>query len=504
MRPDPVIEIANRGRGSRDHGVAVSPQGPLPTPGREAILVYQEPEKKGIPMPIAIREASATVTDAFSAHVLDRVAQPLADDLASRSGDESLRILFLVSAHNGLSQRAWIALTDLGHDVAVAVVGSAAAMEAAVREHDPQLIVCPFLKQMITESIWSTRRCLIMHPGPRGDRGPSSLDWAIELDERDWGVTVLQANGEPDAGDVWATRDFPMRRVAKSSLYRHEVRHAAIEALVEAIERIIHRHGRSPQERVSLKQAVKGRARPLMSQTARAIRWDVDRTDTLVRKIRAAEGHPGVLDAINGIRFHLFGAHPERVLRGQAGKVIARQTDAICRATVDGAVWITHLRRQDVGPERYFKLPATRALSLAGIELDVPEIAVPIAPFPPADDTYREITYVEKAGVGYLHFDFYNGAMSTDQCVRLREAYTHARTQRHTKVIVLLGGDDYFSNGIHLSSYGGRGVKANRGRRCWLTTRMVSSAEGAAGLTGARRAVRLIYAGWVPQNRVPS
>jgi hypothetical protein len=79
----------------------------------------------------------------------------------------SLRILFLVSAHNGLSQRAEIALTDLGHEVSVAVVDSAAAMETAVCEHDPELIVCPFLKRMIPESVWSERRCLIVHPGPR-------------------------------------------------------------------------------------------------------------------------------------------------------------------------------------------------------------------------------------------------------------------------------------------------------------------------------------------------
>ena len=285
-----------------------------------------------------------------------------------------MRILFLVSARDGLSQRAWIVLTELGHEVTVAVVESAAAMEAAVREHDPQLIVCPFLKHMIPKSIWSERRCLVVHPGPRGDRGPSSLDWAIELDARDWGVTVLQANGEPDAGQVWATREFPMRRVGKSSLYRHEVRHAAVEALVEATERII-RYDGQPHELRSLKLAVKGRARPLMSQGARAIEWDVDRTDTVVRKIRAAEGHPGVLDAIDGMQFHLFGAHPERVLRGQAGEIIAPRTGAICRATVDGAVWITHLKRRDTGLDRYFKLPATRALALAGVELDVPEIA---------------------------------------------------------------------------------------------------------------------------------
>ena len=128
---------------------------------------------------------------------------------------------------------------------------------------------------------------------------------------------------------------------------------------------------------------MRGRARPLMSQSVRAINWDVDRTDTVVRKIRAAEGHPGVLDAINGKQFHLFGAHPERALRGQAGEIIARRTGAICRATVDGAVWVTHLKRQDTEAELYFKLPAARALALAGVDFDVPEIAEPIAPFPP-------------------------------------------------------------------------------------------------------------------------
>jgi putative two-component system hydrogenase maturation factor HypX/HoxX len=402
-------------------------------------------------MAIATREASATVTDALKAHGLGRVAEPRADDRMFRAGDGSLRILFLVSAHNGLSQRAWIALTELGHEVDVAVVGSAEAMEAAVREHDPQLIVCPFLKQMIPESIWSTRCCLIVHPGPRGDRGPSSLDWAIELGERDWGVTVLQANSEPDAGEVWATREFAMRAAGKSSLYRHEVRHAAIDALVDAIERIVHGGSLPSEERSSLARGPRGRPRPLMTQSDRAIDWDLDGTETVVRKIRAGEGHPGVLDATDGTEFHLFGAHSEPVMRGHAGEVIAQRNGAICRATVDGAVWITHLKRRDTATERYFKLPTARALALAGVEVDVPEIAVPIAAGSRAEDTYREIYYVERAGVGYVHFDFYNGAMSTEQCHRLRNAYDHARSRGETRVIVLTGGSDYFSNGIHLN-----------------------------------------------------
>ena len=121
------------------------------------------------------------------------------------------RILFLVSAHNSLSQRAYVELTERGHDVDVEVVDDAAAMEAAVARHRPELIVCPMLKTFIPEAIWRRHRCLIVHPGPLGDRGPSSLDWAIELGAREWGVTVLEATGEPDGGDVWATRRFPMR-----------------------------------------------------------------------------------------------------------------------------------------------------------------------------------------------------------------------------------------------------------------------------------------------------
>ena len=85
------------------------------------------------------------------------------------------------------------------------------------------------------------------------------------------------------------------------------------------------------------------------------------------------------------------------MLRGQAGEIIAQRTGAICRATVDGAVWITHLKRRDTATERNFKLPAARALALAGIELDAAEIAVPIAGCSRTDNTYREITYAEQA-----------------------------------------------------------------------------------------------------------
>jgi putative two-component system hydrogenase maturation factor HypX/HoxX len=361
----------------------------------------------------------------------------------------SLRILFLVSSHNGLSQRALVALTELGHEVTVAIVDSAAEMQAAADEHCPDLIVCPFLRKMIPESVWSKHRCLIVHPGPVGDRGPSSLDWAIELGASDWGVTVLEANGVLDGGEVWATRNFPIRAVGKSSLYRHEVRHAAIGALIEAVGQIA--GGAPGPQPPDMCEIVTGEPRPLMTQDVRTIDWRSDDTDSALRKIRAAEGHPGVLDTIAGAQFFLFGAHRERELHGAPGELVAQRTGAICRATVDGAVWITHLRQADAPTDRHFKLPATTALALAGVALDVPEVTVAIRAQLAAGHTYREISYEERGSVGYLRFDFYNGAMSTQQCQRLREAYVAARSRPQTDVIVLMGGDDYFSNGIHLN-----------------------------------------------------
>ena len=358
--------------------------------------------------------------------------------------ERPLRILFLVSAHNSLSQRVFVALTDLGHAVSVEVVDSSGAIEAAVGRHTPELILCPMLKSIIPESVWSEHRCLIVHPGPRGDRGPSSLDWAIELEMAEWGVTVLEATGEVDGGRVWASRTFRTREAGKSSMYRHEVRRAAIEAVLDAVSAVA-AGGRVAEPVDYGDPSVVGRPRPLIRPSDRAIDWSSDSTTTVIRRIRAAEGHPGVVDFIGGNEFHLFGVHREDTLRGVPGEIVAQRHGAICRATVDGAVWISHLKRSG-----HFKLPATRALAIAGHALDVAELPTPLHAPPFAPQTFREIAYEEHHGVSYLHFDFYNGAMSTDQCRRLLDAYRFARS-RGTSVIVLMGGVDFFSNGIHLN-----------------------------------------------------
>jgi putative two-component system protein, hydrogenase maturation factor HypX/HoxX len=356
-----------------------------------------------------------------------------------------MKILFFTSAHNSLSQRALVELVDRGHTVIVVIASCEAVMLEAVEREQPDLIVAPMLKKVIPASIWQNHLCLIIHPGIKGDRGPSSLDWAILNACEEWGVTLLQANAEMDAGPIWASRNFVMRSGSKSHLYRHEVTEAAIQGLLETIAKVESKTF-IPEPLDYGKEEVKGRLQAPMKQADRAIDWS-EPSASVLRKIRCADSFPGILDTVLGMPCYLYGAHAEEVLRGIPGEIIAKRDGAICRATGDGAVWITHLKPKGTDGQLYFKLQATHVLGdrLAA----VPD--VPLAIDQPYNGrTYREIWYEESCAVGYLHFECYNGAMSTDQCQRLRAAF-RLILKRPTKVIVLMGGTDFWSNGIHLN-----------------------------------------------------
>ncbi len=356
-----------------------------------------------------------------------------------------MKIVFFTTAHNSLSQRAFVELVDRGHTVVVVIASSEDVMLEAVEREHPDLIVAPMLKKVIPASIWQNYTCLIVHPGIKGDRGPSSLDWAILNACEEWGVTLLQAGAEMDAGDIWASRTFAMRNGSKSHLYRHEVTEAAIQGLLETITKVESKTF-IPEPLDYSREDVKGRLQASMKQADRAIDWR-DTTASILRKIQCADSFPGILDTMLGMQCYLYGAHAEDALRGTPGEIIAKRDGAICRVTGDGAIWITHVKQKGTGGQPSFKLPATQVL---GDRLaHVPD--VPLAVDQAYDGrTYRDIWYEERQAVGYLHFAFYNGAMSTEHCQRLREEFLLIR-RRPTKVIVLMGGPDFWSNGIHLN-----------------------------------------------------
>jgi putative two-component system hydrogenase maturation factor HypX/HoxX len=343
-----------------------------------------------------------------------------------------MRILLLAHSFNSLTQRLHVELTERGHTVSVEFDINDAITREAIDLFRPDLVIATFLKRAIPEDVWRNHRCLIVHPGIVGDRGPSALDWAILDGRATWGVTVLQAEAEMDGGPVWASAMFPMRAASKSSLYRREVGQAAVTAVLTALERI-ERGDFKPERPRADDPEVEGRERPVCRQADRAIDWQTDPTDVVLRKIRSADGMPGVRDVLFDRPVRLFDARPAEGLSGAPGSLVARCDGAIARATVDGAIWIGHVREER---DTALKLPATHVFARDSAGL-------PVAP------GYTPIRYEERGPIGLLHFAFYNGAMSTAQCAALRQAYL-AALERPTKVLLLMGGPDHWSNGIHL------------------------------------------------------
>lgn len=349
-----------------------------------------------------------------------------------------MRILLLTHAFNSLTQRLFVDLTQSGHEVSVEFDINDEVTREAVSLWQPDLVIAPFLKRAIPEDVWRSRLCLIVHPGIIGDRGPSALDWAILNGEPDWGVTLLQAEEEMDAGPIWASRTFPMRAAPKGSLYRREVTEAAAACVAEAIGKL-ESGGFEPTPLAEAEPPRFGELRPLCRQTDRAIDWESDTTEQVLAKIRSADGMPGLLDEAGGAACYLFDADPAVDLKGEPGAWIARAGLSLARATTDGAVWIGHARIK--APET-IKLPAAFALPAVAEGLPRVDRAKGSGIIHYEEDDEGEI--------GYLHFPLYNGAFGTGHCQALAYAVRDA-AERPTKVLCLMGGPDFWSNGLHLN-----------------------------------------------------
>ncbi len=201
-----------------------------------------------------------------------------------------MRILLLCHSFNSLTQRLHVELRERGHLVSVEFDINDAVTCEAVALFRPDVVIASFLKRAIPEAVWRRVRCLIVHPGVRGDRGPSALDWAILDGVTRWGVTLIEATAELDAGPVWAWREFPMRAATKSSLYRYEVTQAALACVLEALARI-EAGATAPADPQA--NAALAPLRPLCSRAHRTLDLARDTSEHVLRAVRSADGDPG-------------------------------------------------------------------------------------------------------------------------------------------------------------------------------------------------------------------
>lgn len=414
-----------------------------------------------------------------------------------------MKILFICTAHNSLSQRLYLSLSQL-HAVTVEYALSDNAMREAARLAKPDLIICPFLTTRVPSDIYEEYMTLIVHPGPPGDAGPSSLDWVLMGDDGSeadatkllqkhilsengrpyWGVTVLQAEDEFDAGPVWAYEQFPINideaGLTKSGLYRGPVTRAAVSACLAAVDRInaaayssapltppltprssgcqspvyraihpgLQANPQFKQLSVGLQKPFMGgptHHRPLLKAGQRDFNIHTNNAKEISRRIRCSDSQPGCLTSVlGGQSMYVYGGAIEEDAwvvssRTQPGSILAVRDEAICIKTTDKrGIWITHVRRvkKKADPKLWPKVPAVTGLRELGLlsREAINKLSRPFAtqrwqkaPYSTFQEVWVDFNVIEDSGsassrVAYVYSDFYNGAMSTTQCEKLVDA----------------------------------------------------------------------------------
>jgi enoyl-CoA hydratase/carnithine racemase/methionyl-tRNA formyltransferase len=426
-----------------------------------------------------------------------------------------MKILFLCTAHNSLSQRLYLALSP-SHDVTVEYALSDGLIISAAELAKPDLIICPFLTARVPKEVYNKYLTLIIHPGPPGDAGPSALDWLLLGDDGSvkdnsnllqsldrecrpgrshWGITILQAIDQFDAGPVWAWEQFPVDidqdGLTKSELYRGPVSRSAISACLTALRRIQLAAGNNPispalkvnpdYKTLSVRDQIPFQGgtthdRPLLKAAQRE--FDVNRhtAQHISRRIRCGDSQPGSLSRVFGQSLYVYGGIIEACPEGpnpgaypaaNPGTIVAVREEAVCISTCDGrGIWITHVRRpkRSADPALWPKVPAVSGLVELGIlsRSELPRLHWELpndfckSPYSTFQEVWVDfVSYgPENTRAAYLYFDFYNGAMSTSQCSHLISAMNYilacSSPQAPIRALVMMGGA-YFSNGVALN-----------------------------------------------------
>nr|ODN95437.1 methionyl-tRNA formyltransferase [Cryptococcus depauperatus CBS 7855] len=413
------------------------------------------------------------------------------DSLPAHAGPlRQLKLLLLVTSVNSFTQRILSYLDHLGFQhVSVQLALSDDAMLSAAEQWQPD--------------IWIT---LIIHPGPPGDAGPSSLDWVLLGDTGEsaappavlesipvpvpqrshWGTICFQATEKLDGGAVWAWEQYALpriRTVTKGEVYQRYHSAAATAAAIHALVRVYEATAGVDKSRwmevvpkaewqtrcVSLGLPFLGgvtHARPLLPSTQRRLDWDKHTAEDVLRILNASDSQPGAmvnaltLDAkaslfVYGARLETGCVPLDAVPNGSA---IATRDGAVLiktrRGTASG-VWITH-GRVPRGKDRPMdpKIPMVEAVRMSGhgsFLKGVEEWRV---------DGWEDGWEVKvksvrgERGIAQLvYWQFYNGAFTTDHCRKLLSALRWAvdPARGPVRLLVLMGGS-YFSNGIALNT----------------------------------------------------
>ncbi|CAF0845051.1 unnamed protein product [Adineta ricciae] len=359
-----------------------------------------------------------------------------------KNGRQSLDILFIVTSHNTMSQKALCLLSSTLQCRVMVELHSNEKLVERVQMHKPDLIICPFLTRSIPNQIYRDYITLIVHPGPVGDRGRHSVDrWVLER-PKEWGVTILEAVEEMDAGPVWAEEKLDTEQHLPQTATKGDAYNILTTLAMKGLREIYHKIFLGHYPGVEQPASVKSLPLNTLKQRDCAIDWSSDSASTIARKIQSRDSQPGLLDSLCNIPLYLFGAHVQplnKSIHTPPKTILAKDKNAFLLSCADStsALWITHLKNA-LDKKNPFKLPAAQVL---------PSTPTLLQNYLSFEDIHVDV----EDDVCYVQWDFYNGAMRDDHCYRLKQAIRQ-NINASVKVVVLLGGLRYFSNGIDLNT----------------------------------------------------
>ncbi len=159
--------------------------------------------------------------------------------------------------------------------------------------------------------------------------------------------------------------------------------------------------------------------------------------------INASSSRPGVLTTINNKEYFVYDSfiedfYDKSLNNYEPGTILGIKDDSILISTGTKPIWITTLKKKG---KNNIKLPAAHVLD--NMEL-IPNINN-------NSFSYNDIYYKIRHNIIYLHFNFFNGAFDTNKCIRL-QAVINEISSLPQDIVVLMGGYQYFGNGINLNT----------------------------------------------------
>lgn len=211
-----------------------------------------------------------------------------------------------------------------------------------------------------------------------------------------------------DAGAIWSTKNFKFDMKRKSSLYCDEVTEYGSQALMEATKKFFHSDF-IPETLDYNNPTVLGKLMPAFKRAQREVNWEKDTTHDIVLKILASDGRPGAVGKLFGKSYHLFGCRiaPDIKPEARPGEVLSWSPAKIIIKTIDGAISLTHLQEKKEDNPAALKLLSSKVLCSS------------LSSVPPDLSGSSDVSFKMDGKIGYLKFDFLNGALGVDECHRL-------------------------------------------------------------------------------------